>query len=93
MCSFLETKSDCLYSFSPVVPWSDKNIVQGASTTAWACVAPRVRDDDMRGAYLVDCFPAQPLTPEGRDEDGSQSRGLQKVTRAMLEKVTGKKLV
>lgn len=71
---------------------SDKNIVQGAATTVWACVSPRVRDEDMRGSYLVDCCPALPLTPEGRDEDGSQTKGLRKVTLELLEKATGKKL-
>lgn len=33
----------------------DKTIPQGASTTLYACLAPRVANDDMRGAYLSDC--------------------------------------
>ena len=33
----------------------DKTIPQGAATTVFACVSPRVAQADYRGAYLSDC--------------------------------------
>jgi len=39
---------------------ADKTIPQGAATTLWACLAPRVSEEDMRGVYLADCAIASP---------------------------------
>lgn len=39
---------------------ASKSIPQGAATTVYACVAPRISTEGMRGAYLSDCGPAQP---------------------------------
>lgn len=33
----------------------DKSIPQGAATTVFACVSPKIAQDDYRGAYLSDC--------------------------------------
>lgn len=37
-----------------------KSIPQGAATTVYACVCPRISTEGMRGAYLADCGPAAP---------------------------------
>lgn len=58
-----------------------KNIPQGAATTVYACVAPRVSTEGMRGAYLNDCGPAEPT-------DKAQSKEL----RQQLWKVTDEQL-
>lgn len=39
---------------------TSKSIPQGAATTVYACVAPRMSTEGMRGAYLSDCGPAEP---------------------------------
>lgn len=39
---------------------TSKSIPQGAATTIYACVAPRMSTEGMRGAYLSDCGPAEP---------------------------------
>jgi NAD(P)-dependent dehydrogenase (short-subunit alcohol dehydrogenase family) len=50
----------------------DRDIPQGAASTVWAAVCPRVAEPDMRGAYISDCGPAKPnalaLSDEARDE-------------------------
>ena len=45
-----------------------KTIPQGAATTIFACVAPRVGTDCLRGAYLEDCSPSLP-SKSGQGED------------------------
>jgi hypothetical protein len=62
-----------------------KSIPQGAATTCWACVCPRVATPGMRGAYLADCGPAAPLTAQCRDEDGIESEALWNSTVVDLE--------
>jgi len=82
-----------IFSFVVKLFVADKDIPQGAATTVWALVSPRVQEEEMRGSYLVDCSPALPLTAQGRDEDGSAARELAKVTLDALQKATGRKLV
>ena len=38
----------------------DRDIPQGAASTVWAAVCPRVSEPEMRGAYISDCAPARP---------------------------------
>jgi len=38
----------------------DRNVPEGAASTVWAAVAPRVATAEMRGAYISDCAPARP---------------------------------
>ena len=40
--------------------WFDKSIPQGAATTVWACLSPRILNEDFRGAYLSDCDAVAP---------------------------------
>eukprot|EP01034_Spumella_vulgaris_P022011 gene22011-28104_t len=55
---------------------SDKTVPQGASTTVWACVCPRVSTDELRGAYLADCAPKQPSNVAAADEGGALREAL-----------------
>jgi retinol dehydrogenase 12 len=61
----------------------DKTIPQGASTTVYACVAPRVDEPDMRGAFLSDCGPILPTTL-GQDIQGINRAKLLQVTEYQL---------
>jgi retinol dehydrogenase-12 len=67
-----------------------KTIPQGAATTVWACVCPRVGTEGLRGAYLMDCGPGVPATAFGRDEDKALRQGLWKVTEEELDEALKK---
>ena len=60
-----------------------KTIPQGAATTVWACVAPRVSTESMRGAFLADCGPIPP-NEEGQDKDGILRDKLWQVTESQI---------
>lgn len=62
---------------------TDKTIPQGAATTVWACVAPVVTTEGMRGAYLADCGAIAP-SAEGRDDSGTLREALWQATEAQL---------
>ena len=47
---------------------ADKTVPQGAACQVYACVSPRILDDDMRGVYLNDNQPDRP-TKSAEDED------------------------
>ena len=55
---------------------TDKTIPQGAATTLYACVAPELANDDMRGVYLSDCAVATPTCECARDTDGTLRKNL-----------------
>lgn len=61
----------------------NKSIPQGAATTIYACVAPRVDTDGLRGAYLSDCGSVAP-NKEGLDEDGQLRNQLWEATEKQL---------
>ncbi len=63
----------------------DKNIPQGAATTIYACVHPRISNPDMRGAYLVDCAPALPKTAIACDANNEWSNKLYDFTEEQLK--------
>lgn len=65
----------------------DKTIPQGAATTLYACVAPEVAEETMRGAYLVDCHASRPRTECARDEDGKLRKALWTVASAEIAEV------
>lgn len=69
--------------------FTDKNIPQGAATTVWACLAPRVAESDMRGAYLSDCGPVLP-NEKGQDLTGNLREALWIQTCRQLQTATGK---
>lgn len=69
-----------------LISWfiADKTIPQGAATTVYACVAPRISLPDMRGAYLRDCGPYPPSTSQCIDETGEERQKLWEVTEKQL---------
>lgn len=67
----------------------DKTIPQGAATTVFACVAPRVDTVDLRGAYLKDCAPAMP-NEAGQDVNKTLRQALWKVTEEQLDGAVAK---
>lgn len=62
----------------------DKTIPQGAATTVFACVAPRIETPALRGAYLVDCGP-QPPSAIGQDVDKTLRQALWKASEEQLD--------
>ena len=62
----------------------DKNIPEGAATTVWACIAPRVATDGLSGSYLADCGPSLP-TVAGQDKDKTLRNQLWEVTERQLD--------
>eukprot|EP00930_Biecheleria_cincta_P076243 TRINITY_DN63459_c0_g1_i1.p1 TRINITY_DN63459_c0_g1~~TRINITY_DN63459_c0_g1_i1.p1 ORF type:complete len:376 (+),score=70.51 TRINITY_DN63459_c0_g1_i1:19-1146(+) len=46
---------------------ADKTVPQGAATTLWACLAPRVAAPEFAGAYLADCGLGS-LSSKGSDD-------------------------
>lgn len=66
---------------------TDKNIPQGASTTLWACVSPRVENADFQGTYLLDCAPYK---PNPIAEDKAVRDALMKSTYEQLKDATEK---
>lgn len=67
----------------------DKTIPEGAATTVWACVCPRVSTEGLHGAYLLDCGPAPP-SQIAQDEDKKLRDGLWKLTEEQLEEAVKK---
>ena len=68
---------------------TSKTIPQGAATTIFACVAPRVGTDCLRGAYLEDCSPSLP-SKSGQDEDKILRNKLWTATEEQLAFATKK---
>lgn len=62
----------------------DRDVPQGAASTVWAAVAPRVLQPDMRGAYIADCGPERPMDFA---EDEGLVQKLWDVTESELERV------
>lgn len=75
-----------LWKYSSIASlfFTDKSIPQGASTTIFAAVSPRIEDADLQGAYLVDCAPYPP-SAYGQDIDKSLRNQLMKVTNDDLD--------
>ena len=67
----------------------DKTIPQGAATTVWACVAPKVSTDGVRGAYCADCGPILP-NPAGQDVDKTMRKKLWETTDQQLDEAVAK---
>jgi len=51
---------------------ADKTVPQGAATTLWACLAPRVASPELAGAYLADCNVGR-LSSKGSDDALAES--------------------
>ena len=62
----------------------DRDVPQGAASTVWAAVAPRVLQPDMRGAYIADCGPER---PKDFAEDDLLVQKLWDVTESELQRV------
>lgn len=75
---------------SNLVPAFGKSIPQGAATTVWACLSPRVKDPSLKGSYLSDCAPARPQTKSTVDADGKMREKLWKATEEQLEEALNK---
>jgi NAD(P)-dependent dehydrogenase (short-subunit alcohol dehydrogenase family) len=56
---------------SSAVGFMDKTIAQGAATTAWAALSPRLDTEGsaFQGAYLSDCGPANPTNKQAFDAE------------------------
>lgn len=57
-----------------------KTIPQGAATTVWACVCPRVETEGLQGQYLADCGPTVPTSACCKDATGSVREKLWKAS-------------
>jgi len=66
---------------------ADKTIPQGAATQTFACVAPRITSDDMRGAYLNN---NEPVRPSKVAEDDANVDGLWSETFKQIDQVLAK---
>lgn len=57
-------------ALSDAVGFMDKSIAQGAATTAWAMLSPRIDAEapSFQGAYLSDCGPAKPTNKQAFDD-------------------------
>ena len=53
-----------------IIGFMDKTIAQGASTSAWAMLSPRIDSEapSFQGAYLSDCASAKPMNRQANDE-------------------------
>ena len=69
---------------------AQKSIPQGAATTVFACVAPGVGTEGVRGAYLEDCRASLPSTKAGVDADGCLREALWTATDAQLTEALAK---
>ena len=67
----------------------DKTIPQGAATTLFGCLEPRLAEPALRGAYLADCGVAAP-NAEGEDADKALRRALWAATEAQLKEALAK---
>uniref|UniRef100_A0A7S2MJY0 Protochlorophyllide reductase n=2 Tax=Octactis speculum TaxID=3111310 RepID=A0A7S2MJY0_9STRA len=72
-------------SFNKLLPklLSDKTIEQGAATTVYACLAPRL-DKSFAGAYFADCNVA---TPAAAMSDPDLRKQLWEITEAQIAEV------
>lgn len=77
---------------------ANKSIPQGAATTIWACLNPYVENAEaeegklaVNGAYLSDCGPILPGTPDGIDDDKHLRKALWAATERDLEEVLKEK--
>jgi hypothetical protein len=66
---------------------SSKSIPQGASTTIYACVAPRISTEGMRGAYLHDCGPS---AANANTEDNELNRQFYDVSNEQIDEALKK---
>jgi retinol dehydrogenase 12 len=67
----------------------DKTVPQGAATTLYGCLSPRMDTLGTRGAYLSDCAPVLP-SKEGEDADKKLRQELWKVTEEQLDAALAK---
>ena len=67
----------------------DKTIPQGVVTTVFACVAPHIGMEGMRGAYLSDCDAVLP-NEMAQDVKKELRQAFWKVTQEQLEEATKK---
>lgn len=58
-------------ALSDAVGFMDKTIAQGAATSAWAMLSPRIdlEAPSFQGAYLSDCGPAKPTNKQAYDDE------------------------
>jgi len=68
---------------------TSKSIPQGAATTVFACVAPRVGTEALRGAYLEDCRPSLP-NEAGQDANKQLRNALWAATEEQLAEAVKK---
>ena len=64
---------------------ADKTIPQGAATQVFACVSPRINDDDMRGVYLDNTVAVRPSSYA--EDDGNVDK-LWNETMRQIDEVT-----
>ncbi len=67
----------------------DKTIPQGAATTIYGCVCPRVGTEGMRGAYLSDCGEIAP-NEIAHDANKTLRNALWEVTEKQLDEAVAK---
>jgi hypothetical protein len=67
----------------------DKTVPQGAATTVYACVCPRLGAEGLRGAYLVDCSESMP-SEIAHDVKKELRQQLWKTTNEQLEEAVKK---
>eukprot|EP01035_Chromulina_nebulosa_P021282 gene21282-27575_t len=61
----------------------------GASTTLYGCLSPELNNNDLRGAYLVDCGPYQP-SKDGQDVTGELRKQLWDITEKEIQLIVQK---
>lgn len=64
---------------------TSKTIPQGAATTVYACVCPKIDTEGMRGEYLADCGSSMKITDYCLDTTGEMQRGLWDATDTELQ--------
>jgi hypothetical protein len=68
----------------------NKSVPQGAATTIYGCVCPKVGTPGVRGAYLLDCREGVPDNADGRDESKAVRQALWKATEDQLNEALAK---
>jgi NAD(P)-dependent dehydrogenase (short-subunit alcohol dehydrogenase family) len=73
--------------FNKVVGYfiASKTVPQGAATTVYACVCPKIDTPGMRGDYLADCASCGVITDYCRDEKGDLREALWQATETELQ--------
>ena len=62
-----------------------KSVPQGAATSIYACVCPRIMTEGMRGEYLIDCGPSTELTDYCLDANGELREAVWQATEKELQ--------